>query len=155
MDTTVSETKVHAWARLVRASQTAMARIEADLKAAGLPPLEWYDVLLELERAADGRLRPSEIAERMLLARYNITRLADRLEAKGLVVRDACAEDGRGAVVAITESGREMRQRMWPVYQAAIGRHFAERLSEKDATMLTDVLGRLLQAPRDLSRSLE
>ena len=147
MRTTVSKTKVHAWARLVRASQAAMARIEADLKAAELPPLDWYDALLELERAPNGRLRPSEIAERMLLARYNITRLVDRLEAKGLVARDACAEDGRGAVIAITLKGRRMRQRMWPVYEAAIARHFGERLSDRDAMMLTDVLGRLLPEP--------
>ena len=56
-----SEAVVRAWARLVRAQQQALTAVEADLKAAGYPPLAWYDVLLELTREKDGRLRPADI----------------------------------------------------------------------------------------------
>ena len=47
------DTVVRAWARLTQAQQIVHASIEGTLKAAKLPPLAWYDALLELERAGD------------------------------------------------------------------------------------------------------
>ena len=38
----------------------------------------------------------SELADRLLLSRSGITRLADRLERQGLIERERCKEDGRG-----------------------------------------------------------
>ena len=63
-----SDAAVKAWIRLIRARDRVLGAIEQDLKAAGCPPLAWYDVLLELSRAAEGRLRPFEI-EKETLAR--------------------------------------------------------------------------------------
>lgn len=139
-----SDTQVTAWARLVWASQTVTGRIEADLKASGMPPLTWYDVLLELERAKGGALRPREIAEETLFTRYNVTRLIDRMEKKELVRRVACPEDARGALVEITEAGRKLRKEMWPVYAAALRKHFADRLTDDEAVKLAELLGTLL-----------
>jgi hypothetical protein len=49
-------------------------RIEGDLKLARLPPLLWYDVLLELVREPGERLRHRDLHRRMLLAKYNLQR---------------------------------------------------------------------------------
>ncbi len=137
-----SETVVRAWARLAKAQRQALAGIEQALSAAKLPPLAWYHVLLELERAG-GSLRPFELEREMLLAQYNLSRLIDRLEKAGYVERRAYADDGRGQVVAITPAGKSMRRRMWSVYgpaiQAAIGAH----LSPKQIDTLTALLGAL------------
>lgn len=138
-----AEIEVRAWARLVRASQAVIGAIEDDLKAAGLPSLHWYDVLLELDGAAGGALRPSEIAEQTLFERYSVSRLVDRLEARGLVERVPCPEDARGAMVRITDEGRALRRAMWPVYAAAIKRRFAERLEGDDAAELARLLAKL------------
>ena len=140
----LSETAVTAWARLVRAQQGALKSVENDLKRAGFPPLAWYDVLLELERAADGRLRPRDIQKHMLLERYSVTRLVERMERDGLVDRLGCADDGRGAVVRITQKGRKLRRKMWPVYAAAIEISFAARFSEDELANLSGLLGRIL-----------
>ena len=75
-----AEEVVTAWARLIRAEQALLARIEGELKAAGFPPLAWYDVLLELGRTENGRLRPVELERHTLLAQYNASRLIDRME---------------------------------------------------------------------------
>jgi DNA-binding MarR family transcriptional regulator len=136
-----SDAVVHAWTRLVRAQATALAAVEADLKAAGFPPLAWYDVLLELSRQ-DG-LRPFDIEERVLLAQYNLSRLLDRLQSAGYVERRPCPKDGRGQIVLITASGRELQKRMWPTYQAAIARHVGEKLSDIDAETLARLLAKL------------
>jgi DNA-binding MarR family transcriptional regulator len=138
-----SDTTVQAWARLTRAQQRAQGKIEAMLKAAGLPPLAWYDVLLETERAGKGGLRPFELERAMLLAQYNLSRLVDRMAAAGLVERRPCDDDARGHMVAITDAGRTMRRRMWPVYARAIEQAVGRHLTAREARALGDLLGRL------------
>lgn len=144
------ESTVHAWARLVRAEQVTLARVEGALKRAGLPSLSWYDVLLELSREADGMLRPVELERRLLLAQYNASRLIDRMARSGLVARRACPEDGRGQFVEITEAGRDMQKRMWRVYGAAIADHVGAKLGPGEAEALYGLLGKLLRdSPAD------
>src|SRR3954463_14168205 len=128
-----SEETVTAWSRLVRAEQIVLGHIEAELKAAGFPPLSWYDVLLELGRTEDGRLRPVELERRTLLAQYNASRLIDRMEKSGLVAREATPEDGRGQFVTITAEGRDMQRRMWKVYGPAIACHVGAKLQPDEA----------------------
>src|ERR1044072_5222966 len=96
-----SDSVVKAWARLIRARETLVAAVERGVKAAGLPPLAWYDVLLELSRAADGRLRPFEIEKETLLVQYNLSRLLDRLEKEGGIRGAPCAGDARGRGVGV------------------------------------------------------
>jgi len=137
------EETIQAWARLARAQAAVLQRTEADLAAADLPSLEWYDVLLELDRAEDGRLRHRELHPKLLIAKYNLSRLIDRLEREGLVERKRSPGDGRGADIAITEKGRALRRRMWPVYQSAIAKHFASRLTSADIKALNEALPKL------------
>lgn len=139
----VSDTVITAWARLLRAQSAALARVEGALKAQGLPPLAWYDVLLELERS-EAPMRPHALEGELLLAQYNLSRLLDRMETAGLVARSADPQDGRGRLVALTDAGREMRRAMWPVYAAAIQAAVGERLSEAQARSLAELLGRLV-----------
>lgn len=142
-----SDTVVLAWARLVRAHTAALAAVEQALKAAGLPPLAWYDLLLELRRAGAAGLRPSEIEQRLLLAQHNVSRLVDRLEAAGLVRRAPCAVDGRGQMVVIEDAGKAMQRRMWPVYATAIEQAVGAQLTAAEAKTLADLLGKL-SAPK-------
>src|ERR1041385_5060649 len=138
-----SEAAVKAWARLIRARETLVAAVERDLKEAGLPPLAWYDVLLELSRAEGGRLRPFEIEKETLLAQYNLSRLLDRLERGGLVAREPCEDDARGQWVVLTEKGKATQARTWKVYARSIQKHVGDRLDDKAAATLSDLLGRL------------
>jgi len=147
MDEKPSETAVTAWARLLRAQQVLLERVEAELKQADLPPLEWYDILLELKREESGRLRQFELAGKVLLSKYNLSRLLDRLEDSGLVKRQPCKEDARGSDVTITTAGRALQKKMWPVYQNAIGRHFARHLSAADAEQLAELMQRMIAIP--------
>jgi DNA-binding MarR family transcriptional regulator len=133
-----------AWSRLLRAHKAALGAVEAALKAAGLPPLEWYDVLLELDRGA--ALRPRDLQGRLVLAQYNLSRLLDRMVAAGLVTRLPCPQDGRGHLVELTPEGRALRAEMWPVYAEAIETAVGARLSQEEAAALADLLGRLAHA---------
>lgn len=138
---------VGAWVRLNQAQQVALSHIEEALKAANLPPAIWYDVLWQLEQAGENGLRPFELERKMLMRQYNISRLLDRIEKAGLLIRQPCAEDGRGQLVVITKAGREQRRRIWPVYADAIEGAIATHLSEGDAKTVDRLLSKLLGAP--------
>jgi DNA-binding MarR family transcriptional regulator len=143
-----TDLKGHAWAVLLTAHATLLERIESALAAASLPPLSWYDVLWELEKA-DGRLRMIELARRVVLSKSNLSRLADRLEEAKLVERQDAADDRRGYDLVLTRAGRAMRRKMWPVYEAQIQQLFASHLSVEEARVIGEALGRAVKAVRD------
>ncbi|MBZ9658001.1 MarR family winged helix-turn-helix transcriptional regulator [Mesorhizobium sp. ESP-6-4] len=138
---------VTAWARLMRVSRQLVEKTEDALKASGLPPLGWYDVLHELAEAGEGGLRPFELIDRVLLAQYGVSRLLARLEANGLVEKLPVSDDGRGQTVRITPSGRDMRRRIWAVYGASIAQLMGDRLPAQDLKTLASLLGRLRDPP--------
>lgn len=138
-----SDVAICAWARLMRAQQIALSQIEKGLKNAGHPPLVWYDVLLELDRGPVEGMRPFELEQRMLMPQYGLSRLLDRLGGAGLVTRRPCALDGRGQIVLITEEGRMLRRRVWPAYASAIQTAVGSRLTDQEATQLSELLGKL------------
>ena len=141
-----SDAVVRAWARLVKAEHHVLGAVETDLRRAGLPPLAWYDALLELRRGPAEGLRPHELERRMLLAQHGISRLLARLERSGCIARQPAPEDARGYLVTITDAGHELMRRMWPVYGASIQRHVGDMLDgNREATLLADLLGRLLE----------
>lgn len=80
-----------------------IARMEQDFKQAGLPPFEWYDMLIALKQAPNQRLRLSDLAEVLLVNHTNVTRLADRLEKAELIRREMCRDDRRGAYAVLTK----------------------------------------------------
>ena len=141
-------TKSSAWALFLTAHAVLVEQIEIRLADAGLPPLAWYDVLWALERAGDRRLRMRELAEMTVISRSNVTRLVDRLESAGLVARERAEEDRRGAFAVLTNAGRAMRKKMWPLYSAAIAELFEEHITERDAAQIKDSLQRILEAVR-------
>jgi DNA-binding MarR family transcriptional regulator len=148
---------VAAWVAIVRASNGLIAAVAADGKAAGFPPLEWYDVLWELERKGPERgLRPFELEHGLLIAQYNVSRLVDRMCQAGYIEKRRCDSDARGLVLVITDEGRALRKRMWPVYLASIQRHIGSHLSAEDARALCALLVRVVkskdQQPRDAEK---
>lgn len=138
-----TEETVAAWVQLMRTHDALMARVEEDLKQAGVPPLEWYDVLLELDRSEQGWLRQSDVNARVPIAQYNLSRLVDRLVREGLVERRQCPFDGRNNVLVITEAGRKLRRDMWVPYAASLKAHLGDRLEPVEAVLLTRLLGKL------------
>lgn len=136
------------WALLLTAHAVTLAAMEQRLKEADLPPLEWYDVLWALEQAPDQRLRMHSLAERLLLTRFNATRLVDRLQKEGLVQRQQAKDDRRGAEAVLTAKGHALRAKMWPVYRKAIDETFNRHLDASQHAALQDMLEHLLRQER-------
>jgi DNA-binding MarR family transcriptional regulator len=138
-----------AWRSFITAHARVIERIERELAEAGLPPLGWYDVLLELSAAPDRRLRMHELARAVVLSRSGLTRLVDRLEGAGFLRREPDPADRRGSFAVLTDEGAEMRKRMWPVYARGIIEHFGKHLDDEEAHVLTQALKRVLDAARE------
>ncbi len=134
------------WKLFLTAHTRLVQRIEQDLRQADLPTLEWYDVLIALKQAPGQRLRLSELADILLINRTNVTRLVDRLENAGLIERQVCHDDRRGAFAVVTPAGLAMQQKMWAVYSQSIAQYFGQHLTEPDNAVLTKVLSKMLAA---------
>jgi len=140
--------KSHAWAVLLTAHATLIGKIETALAQAELPPIDWYDVLWELEKAEGGKLRMHELARRIMLSRSNLTRLADRLEDAKLIEREDTPHDRRGYHCVITRAGLAMRKKMWPVYKAEIERLVSRHITVEEARTIGDALAHAVKAAR-------
>ena len=143
---TCSDAAEGAWVQLIRAHRSALCSVERALRAADLPALEWYDVLLELERG--GPLRSRDLQDRLLLAQYNLSRLLDRMESERLISRERCSEDARCQWVRVTDDGKALRKRMWPVYASAIDEALGAKLTEVQAEKLSELLSRISTCPK-------
>ena len=138
-----TEEEAGVWIGLVQAQQSLIDKVELELKKEGFPSLSWYDVLWELERTDGGILRLNDLGKRVLLDKYNVTRLAQRLEEAGLVVRDQCPNDGRGITAEITREGRKLRKKMWPVYEKVVRENFLCKFNSKELKELSNFIERI------------
>jgi DNA-binding MarR family transcriptional regulator len=129
-----------AWVALQHFGAQALEHVEAELKSEGFPSLEWYDVLWALER--EGPQRQRDLANHILVARYSLSRLVDRMEGEGLVERKQCAEDLRGQMVVLTDAGRALRKRIWAAYGPALQATMG-KLSASEAAQLAALLSKL------------
>ena len=133
-------TSVEIWIGLSRAYRAALSSIETSLKNAGLPPLPWYDVLWELERAGKNGARAFELRDRLLLPQYGLSRLLDRLEKAGYLERISCDDDGRGHWLIITQKGVAARKDIWLIYGGAIEKALGGKLAPADRQLLPELL---------------
>jgi DNA-binding MarR family transcriptional regulator len=147
----INEEQLRTWRAFLSAHATMLRRIALDLEEAGLPPLTWYDVLAALRDAPDGQLRQVEIADRVLLSHSGLSRLIDRIEKQGLVERRLCDTDRRAFFVSLTGEGREMLERMWPVYARGIAEDFLPALGSNPCEIreTLESIGRECDAVRE------
>ena len=140
----LSEEATQAWIQLHYAHRRLLESVEKSLKDAVLPPLGWYDVLLELHWEKPAGLRQYEIGEKILLSKHNLSRLIDRLEKNKLVTRHACKEDGRGTKIKITNEGVKIMKKIWPVYSRSIQENFGTTLTSSEFVELQQMLEKVL-----------
>ena len=65
-------------------------------------------------------MRPRRSRASSSIAQYNLSRLLDRLEVKGLIERKEYEGDARGQLIALTPKGRALQKEMWPAYREAV-----------------------------------
>ena len=129
-----------AWRGVLFAASRTLQAAEPDLIATAGFPLTWLDVLAQLYDAADNGLRMQELEQHSLFTRSGLTRLVDRIEAAGLVRREAVAGDRRGVRVVLTAEGRRRHDAAFIDHNRVVERVFASRLSEPQLRAVADAL---------------
>jgi len=144
MSDTISAEELAIWRTLLRVQIRVSRQLQADLQADHDLALASYEVLLHLSESPDGRLRMNDLADRVLLSRSGLTRLVDRLQREGLVVREVCADDARGLYAAITPAGQDRVAAATPTHHQGIRDHVLSRLDLAELRQLGGILEKIL-----------
>jgi DNA-binding MarR family transcriptional regulator len=120
------------WRAFLAAHARVTRRLDEELRAEHDLSLGEYEALLALVEAPDRRLRMHALAERVILSKSGVTRLIDRLVADGLVVRDQCLSDARGAEAVLTEEGVDRLRRASSTHLRGIENHFLAVVADAD-----------------------
>lgn len=134
-----------AWEALFRAQVAIMRRLERDDIWGDLSMRE-YDVLFQLSRAPGGTLRLRDLNEHILLSQPSLSRMVERLEARGFVVREAVPDDARGVSVRLTGRGADLQREIGRRHVRTISRYVGGALDGDDLARLDDVCTRLRSA---------
>jgi DNA-binding MarR family transcriptional regulator len=143
----LDETEARAWRGYMRMRTLLHAQIVRDLaREAGLSGPD-YDVLSNVSEAPGRRARLGDLAARMAWSRSRLSHHITRMERRGLVTREDCTSDGRGAFVVLTDAGWRAIQAAAPGHVASVRRHFIDLLSREQLDALAEisqtVVGRL------------
>ena len=139
-----TETELGAWRGLLRVHSALVKALDAELEETHGLPLTSYEVLLYLYKAPEGRLRMAELADCVLLSRSGMTRLVDRLERDGLLVRDTCESDARGCFAVLTDAGEELLAKARATHLDGVRDAFLQHLGAEDMERLSAVWERVL-----------
>ncbi len=82
------------------------------------------------------------------LSRSGLTRLIDRLEKEGLLYRERCGEDRRGAYAVLSAKGLDALRQAWPIYAQGIQKNFASLLNDEVVRVVTQALQRVNEVSR-------
>ncbi|GGO16175.1 MarR family winged helix-turn-helix transcriptional regulator [Microbispora bryophytorum] len=136
-----------AWRAYLRMQGRLTARLNRQLQADSGLSLADYDVLVHLTDREEGRLRPYELQRDLQWEQSRLSHHLTRMQHRGLVTREECADDGRGAYVVITEEGRRAIAAAAPGHVETVRRLFFDGLTREQVTALerlaADVLDRL------------
>lgn len=136
------------WPMLLEAHAVLVDRLERDLEGNGGPPLAWYDVMVQLSAAPDGRLSMRELADSVLLSKSGVTRLVDRMSDAGYVERESCATDRRIVYARLTDKGRTIFEQTRPGHIDDVDRYFSSHLTTEEARVLQRALEKVVSAAR-------
>jgi DNA-binding MarR family transcriptional regulator len=143
-DAVLDTGELAAWRGLLRVHAAMVRALDVELEAAHGLPLSQYEVLMSLGEAPDGRMRMCDLADRVLLSRSGLTRLADRLERDGLICRAKCSADARGSFACLTDAGRGTLARARQTHLEGVRRHFLEHLGQQELECLSAAWERVL-----------
>ena len=125
----------------------AIDRLAAD--QAGLDPAT-ADLLVRLAKSADCGIRGVDIGEQCQMTATRVSRLVDRAEVDGLVMRTPDPHDRRAQHVVLTVKGREAAQRLAPLLTGVLDELVFATLDAEERRTLMELLGRLRDRARQM-----
>ena len=107
-----------------------------------------YEVLVNLSEADEGRLRSFQLGALIRWEKSRLSHHLTRMEKRGLIAREECPTDGRGAYVVLTPAGRSAIETAAPLHVEEVRRLFIDLLTEEQLAQLVDITGSVLEVLR-------
>ena len=140
----LTDDEQRAWRGLVQMTSRLDARLNRELQQSSGLSLADYDVLVLLTEAPDGRLRMFELVEDLQWEQSRLSHHIARMQRRGLVAREECTTDKRGAFVVLTAAGRDAIDKAAPCHVDLVRRLVFDGLSKEQVAMLESFTGRVL-----------
>ncbi|MCC9203469.1 MarR family winged helix-turn-helix transcriptional regulator [Arthrobacter sp. zg-Y769] len=137
-----------AWESLFRVQVGVMRRLQRDPEFRELTMRE-YDVLFNLTRCPGGWIRLNELNEHLLISQPSLSRMVDRLQARGLVQRRPAEQDQRGVELALTEEGRAVQRRLGRIHVRGIHELLTPALDSAELDRLKELTDKVLASLAD------
>lgn len=128
-----------AMSKLLDAALVRQMHAESDLSIAD------FEVLVELTDTVDGRVRYAELARGLAWEKSRLSHHIARMQRRGLVDRQDCPEDARGAYVVVTPAGRKAIERAAPRHVETVRELVFDRLSPEQVEQLRTITGQVLK----------
>ena len=100
-----------------------------------------YQVLVELSESEESRLRMTELANRTLLSKSRLSHQIGRMEKAGLVERQECPSDRRGAFAVLTEHGWDVLRAAAPGHVDDVRELFVDLMSPQEVAVVGQAMG--------------
>jgi len=142
----LTPTEQHAWRAYLRTGTLLTARLNRQLQADSGLSLPEYEVLVQLSEAPDGKLRPFQLGLALDWEQSRLSHLLSRMTRRGLVTRQDCPGDRRGAVVALTGPGRAAIESAAPGHVAAVRRLVFDQMDNGQARAFGQAFEAILAA---------
>ncbi len=136
----LTPTEMRTWMAFWGAVYVTNAALDRDLRTQNGLSHSDYQILAMLSNAPEHRLRMSELANRVFRSRSRLTYEVIQLERAGLVRREDCLTDKRGAVAILTQQGLQKLHTAAPGHLASIRRIFFDQLTDEQVQGLGDAL---------------
>jgi DNA-binding MarR family transcriptional regulator len=138
-----SSEELRIWREFIETVEALSWRLSGRLQSeSSLSPGD-YQVLLALSEAEGHRMRPSELAAVIGWERSRLSHHLGRMEKRGLISRDPCAADGRGAEVVLARHGADCFRRATVPHLRAVRELFIDALSEEQLAATDDIASTL------------
>jgi DNA-binding MarR family transcriptional regulator len=141
----LDETEQRAWRAFIAAQRVINTRIEHQLQRDAGMPHTYFEILVRLNDAPDGRLRMSELAIATLGSRSRLSHAVARLEKTGWVRREGVETDRRGQVAIITEAGIQALTEAAPGHVETVREAVFDALTPEQVQQLYDVCAALAE----------
>ncbi|MGH3751139.1 MAG: MarR family winged helix-turn-helix transcriptional regulator [Pseudonocardiaceae bacterium] len=142
-----------AWRAFLDVRRELLAELNRQLtRDAGLSGAD-YELLAPLSEASDGRMRPVDLARQVDWDRSRLSHQITRMQERGLVRREECCTDARGAFVVLTDHGRKVIESAAPGHVRSVRHFFLDLLQPGEIDTLISIFDRVLNRLRhDASR---
>jgi DNA-binding MarR family transcriptional regulator len=121
--------ELRSWQNFLEAAMRVSAALNRGLVETHKLALVDVRLLDMLNKSATGSARMGDLADGLMSLPSRITRQIRRLEAQGLVRREASPDDGRGVLATITEEGRAAVREAMVTYGQCVRVHFLGQLT--------------------------